>query len=253
MLTAVTEDEPQPSATPRGGFVSGRRVQVADEIEAKRRAALAELDVKLRWPSPAERASGVAAFFSLDHGGLSLEGELARGDTGLVISKVEVTAPLPRGITQRALKDAPLAGILRSIRAQVAYQEAMREGTRAFLGEEPAPGLFLPEDVQIPKTSGRTELTDELLRQVALAFIEETGPGKDKRAIQRMVERFDRPEGTLRTWISRARKAGWLAPGSKGRIGAEPGPKLIEAHSARVSAAQQSAPTDPGITRRKGD
>lgn len=102
----------------------------------------------------------------------------------------------------------------------------MREGTRVILGQEPAPGLFEPEDMQIPRTSGRTPMTDELLRQVALAFIEETGPGKDKRAIQRMAERFDRPEGTLRTWIARARKEGWLAPGSKGRIGAEPGPKL---------------------------
>lgn len=244
MLTAVTEDEPKPSATPRGGFVGERRKRVADEIEAKRRAALAELDVRLWWPSPAERAAGIAAFFALDHGGLSLAGELARGEAGLVISKVEVVAPLPRGVTQRALKDAPLAGILRSVRAQVAYQEAMREGTRAFLGEEPAPGLFEPEDVQIPKTSGRTELTDELLRAVAVAFIEETGPGKDKRAIQRMVERFDRPEGTLRTWISRARKAGWLAPGSKGRIGAEPGPKLIEAESARLLAAGKRAHDD---------
>lgn len=245
MLTAVTEDEPQPSAPPRSGFIGGRRVQVADEIEAKRRAALAELDVGLRWPTPAERALGVVAFFSLDHGDLSLKGELARGETGLVVSRVLVEAPLPRGVTQRALKDAPLAGILRSVRAQVAYQEAMREGTRAFLGEEPAPGLFLPEDVHIPKTSGRTELTDELLRQVALAFIEETGPGKDKRAIQRMVERFGRPEGTLRTWISRARKTGWLAPGSKGRIGAEPGPKLIESQSARLTAAGSGMPGDP--------
>ena len=246
MLTAVTEDEPQPAAKPRSGFVGGRRVQVADEIDAKRRAALAELDVRLRWPSPAERASGIAAFFALDHGDLAIEGELARGETGLVISRVEVVAPMPRGVTQRALKDAPLAGILRSVRAQVAYQEAMREGTRAFLGEEPAPGLFQPEDAKIPKTSGRTELTDELLRQVALAFIEETGRGKDKRAIQRMVERFDRPEGTLRTWITRARKAGWLAPGSKGRIGAEPGPKLLAAQSERLSAAQAAARNDGG-------
>jgi transposase len=42
-----------------------------------------------------------------------------------------------------------------------------------------------------------------------------------------MAARFDRPEGTLRTWVSRARKEGWLGPGSKGRIGAEPGPLLL--------------------------
>lgn len=140
-------------------------------------------------------------------GTLTYEAEVTPGSNGLAVTRVTVTTPPPTGITHRGLKCVPLAEILRAARAELAL------------------GICGP--VEIPHTRGRTELTDELLRAVALAYIEETGPGKDRRAIQRMAKRFDRPEGTLRTWISRARKAGWLAPGSKGRIGAEPGPKLL--------------------------
>lgn len=177
-------------------------------------------------PSDDERVQGIAANFKIDAPPFFIEGAVSRGDSGLVVTRVSVAAPPPSGVTQRSLRDTPLADILKKIRAHVAWEEARRQGTRAFLGQEPAPGLFEPGDTQIPQTSGRTPMTDELLRQVALAFLEETGPGKDKRAIRRMAERFDRPEGTLRTWIARARKEGWLGPGSKGRIGAEPGPKL---------------------------
>lgn len=209
-----------------GGFVAEPRRKVADAILAARAAAESELPVRLFWPPPGERTLGIVAHFELVTGQVLIKGFVSRGDSGLVIKHVEVTSQLPGGVTQRTLRETPLAGILKAIRAQVVWQEAAREGTRAFLGEEPAPGLFEPQDVRIPETSGRTPMSDELLRAVALAFIEETGPGKDKRAIQRMAKRFDRPEGTLRTWIARARKEGWLAPGSKGRIGAEPGPKL---------------------------
>jgi len=228
MLTAVTEDEPQKHSTGApGGFVGGARKRAADEIEARRQAILAGPDVTVRWPSPAERAQGIAALFTYMDGSVEIEGHASRGDSGLVITQVQVTAPLPTGVTQRALRDAPLAAIIKQIRAYVLFEQARREGTRAIFGQEPAPGLFRPGDERVPQTSGRTPMTDDLLRAVALAFIEETGPGKDKRAIQRLAKRFNRPEGTLRTWIARARREGWLTPGSKGRIGAEAGPKLI--------------------------
>lgn len=226
MLAAVTEDEPELSAAPPGGFVGGARKRAADEIEARREAILAGLDVTVRWPSPAERAEGIAALFTYKDGPVEIEGHASRGDSGLVITRVQVIAPLPSGVTQRLLREAPLSEIMKQIRAYALFEQARREGTRVILGQEPAPGLFSPGDERVPQTSGRTPMSDELLRAVAVAFIEETGPGKDKRAIQRMAIRFDRPEGTLRTWIARARKEGWLAPGSKGRIGAEPGPKL---------------------------
>lgn len=218
----------------RPGEEAARWVNAGADVRADPETGLmiarmpAKPPVSFSQPSAEERAQGIAARFKLEAGDTLIMGELARGDAGLVVHRVEVTAPLPGGVTQRTLRDTPLAGILRAARPIVAYQEAVSDALR-ILGHEPPPSLFRPEDVRIPQTSGRTPMTDELLKQVALAFIEETGPGKDKRAIQRMSDRFDRPEGTLRTWIGRARKEGWLAPGSKGRIGAEPGPKLTAA------------------------
>lgn len=69
-------------------------------------------------------------------------------------------------------------------------------------------------------------MTDDLLRTVALVFLSETAPGMPRGATQRMVERFGRPQGTIQTWIKRARREGWLAPGPSGRMAGEPGPRL---------------------------
>lgn len=160
------------------------------------------------WPSA--NAQGVAAQFTYKDGEVEIKGHVSRGCSGLSITRVTVTAPLPGGVTHNMLRDAPLSAILRQARA------------------ESMPAI---QPMQIPRTSGRTPMTDELLRAVALAFIEETGPGKDRRAIQRMAKRFERPEGTVRAWIARARKDGWLAPGSKVRIGAEAGRRLASTES----------------------
>jgi transposase-like protein len=130
--------------------------------------------------------------------------QVSNGPSGLVVTRVTVESPT--GVTNRMLRSIPTGEILANLRVK----DAARLTVTGPLSE----------------TSGRTAMTDELLQQVALVFIEETGPGKDKRAIQRTAERFGRPEGTVRTWVSRARKDGWLAPGSKGRIGGEPGPRL---------------------------
>ncbi|AWT47581.1 hypothetical protein HXP45_26800 [Streptomyces actuosus] len=54
----------------------------------------------------------------------------------------------------------------------------------------------------------------------------ETAPGKPQGATRRLSEAYGRPEQTVRTWIARARKEGWLGPSAKGRAGAEPGPRL---------------------------
>ncbi|QFZ78716.1 hypothetical protein GFH48_12825 [Streptomyces fagopyri] len=53
-----------------------------------------------------------------------------------------------------------------------------------------------------------------------------TGPGQPPGAVKRLAADFNRPEETIRTWVARARREGWLGPSVKGRAGAEPGPKL---------------------------
>jgi len=76
----------------------------------------------------------------------------------------------------------------------------------------------------VARRRGRPELTDELLIEVAEAYITEAARGRG--ALNRMAEIFDRPEATVRDWIAQARRRGYLAATRPGRRGAAPGPNL---------------------------
>ncbi|MFF2384074.1 hypothetical protein [Streptomyces sp. NPDC058108] len=141
-----------------------------------------------------------------------MSGDISRGDAGLTITRAEVNGHLPAGITHQLLRKVPLGEILALGRAHLAAQEV--------------PADARPEPAPLPP--GRILMTPELLREVAQAYIEESGPGKDRAVFQRLEARFERPKGTLRTWIAKAREEGWLGPAVQGRGGAEPGPRLSE-------------------------
>lgn len=144
------------------------------------------------------------------------KGDVARGSQGLVISRVELQArdPAGNGITASLLRRIQVGDILHVARAVTA---------RAAQSAE-RPVLEYPARQQ--RSSGRGALSDDLLRSVAVAYLAETAPGRPSGAVKRMAQEFDRPEETVRSWISRARKAEWLGPSVKGRAGAEPGPRL---------------------------
>lgn len=231
----VTDDEPRPSwrRPPDGGFASRPAVEAAQRIADTQEAALAALPLDLAPPSPDEAAEGVVTHFVYQDSrqGWTVRGQVSRGPSGLIISKLEIWPGGQKGepsggVTAGLLRRIPVGEMLSSVRAQAAWEAARREGTRKILGEEPAEGMFAETDSTV-RHGGRTPLSDDLLLSVALAYLEETAPGKDRRVLKRLSERFDRPEETIRTWIARARKAGWLGPGSKGRPGAEPGPRLL--------------------------
>lgn len=80
----------------------------------------------------------------------------------------------------------------------------------------------------------RQKDTDELLERVARAYLRETEGGRPPGAMRRLADEFDRPEETVRSWVSRARTLGWLGPTSPGRRGAEPGLRLVAAQAASV-------------------
>jgi hypothetical protein len=112
------------------------------------------------------------------------------------------------------LQKVPVGHILRHVRAE--------------LGPTPAPTVSFPETrlVRRVREGGRVTLDDELLREVAHRYWVYTGPGQPSGAIKRLAEDFQRPEETIRTWVARARREGWLGPSVKGRAGAEAGWKL---------------------------
>jgi hypothetical protein len=144
------------------------------------------------------------------------KGDIARGSQGLVISRMELQAvdPAGNGITGSLLRRVQVGDILHLARA-VTARAAQSTETPVL---EPSP----PQ----ARSGGRGALSDELLRSVAVSYLAETAPGRPAGAVKRMAQEFDRPEETVRSWISRARKAGWLGPSVKGRAGAEPGPLL---------------------------
>lgn len=169
----------------------------------------------------------------------SATGDVSRGAQGLVISRLELTASqsVSGGITGSLLRRIQVGDILHVARAHVSLAVA-RSDTGAPAEEQQGAGKT--------RSGGRTGLSDDLLRSVAIAYLAETAPGRPSGAVKRMAKEFERPDETVRTWIARARRDGWLGPSVKGRAGAEPGPRLRDLtpeEFARIySDAYDSAP-----------
>ncbi|MEU1518291.1 hypothetical protein ABZ490_40140 [Streptomyces sp. NPDC005811] len=168
----------------------------------------------------AEQAEGVVATFECRPRSEDWEaaGDISRNAQGLVISRLELRAkdPAGNGVTGGLLRRIQVSDILHVARAHVALA----------VQAEVEPVVYPPSTSSQPRSGGRGALSAELLRSVAVAYLAETAPGRPAGAVKRMAAEFERPEETVRSWISRARKAGWLGPSVKGRAGAEPGPRL---------------------------
>ncbi|MEV5918937.1 hypothetical protein AB0N42_14740 [Streptomyces pseudogriseolus] len=158
----------------------------------------------------------VYVFTSEPYGGgeWSARGRAERSPHGLVLRSLEVTAyaGAPSGVTAAMLRKVPVGVILNHVRADVAR----------LAPAEPEP----PQPERAPRRGGRAALPDDLLKRVAVSYLRETAPDRPSGALQRLAAEFGRPEGTIRTWLSRARADGWLGPSVRGRAGAEPGPRL---------------------------
>jgi len=159
-------------------------------------------------------------------------GDVSRGPQGLVISRLEVRwGPTSiGGITGGTLQKVPVGRVLRLVRAEI---------DPAF--SAPTPVADLPIVRQI-REGGRVTLDDALFREIAYRYWFYTQPGQPPGAIKRMAADFGRPDETIRTWVARARKAGWLGPSVKGRAGAEAGPKLKEVFEIEQQLAAASTP-----------
>lgn len=150
-------------------------------------------------------------------------GAIIRGRAGIAVSRVETASDLDMGLTLRSVRAFPVGAVLAEARAVLRPKL-----TAEAPAQEPVPCSCGCLPHRRKQSSGRyAAMSDEFLREIAMAFIEETGPGRDKAALQRMAVRYDRPHGTVRSWIARARREGWLASGTQGRVGADPGPRLL--------------------------
>lgn len=180
------------------------------------------LPVHISYPETADEGL-IAIFECVTDSDWVVSGDVTRGPFGLVITRLEVRRPGDStGVTSSLLRKIPVGEILAAVQTEIAA-ELMRRGGE---GEAFSATLTLM-NTEPARTSGRAPLSPQLLREVALAYIAENGPGKGPGAMTRLAEKFDKPEETVRRWVKRARSDGWLGPGAKGRAGAEPGPKLI--------------------------
>ncbi|MEU0343177.1 hypothetical protein ABZ092_30565 [Streptomyces bobili] len=143
-----------------------------------------------------------------------IRGDVYRTEHGLKVKRIEVgTEPAGTAeVTGTLMRQIPIGTILDYVRGRVSATLA------EDLPDIPAAAMAV--------SAGRTVMTDGFLRDVALSYLRETAPGEPQGATRRLAEAYGRPEQTIRTWIARARKEGWLGPSTRGRAGAEPGPKL---------------------------
>ena len=153
----------------------------------------------------------------------------------------------PTLITSDVLRRIPIGEILARTQRRLTAESWRTEGIELM----PAPGGVVgkldaddltPEQRRALENSsavgarrrGRPELSDELLVEVAEAYITEAARGRG--ALNRMAEIFDRPEATVRDWIAQARRRGYLAATRPGRRGAAPGPNLPTTAPAAAAA-----------------
>lgn len=136
-------------------------------------------------------------------------------------------------ITSDLLRRIPIGQILAEAQKALAEDDWRRDGVRVLMGPWLSPEEISPKERQVLESAnraaadtrrGRPELADELLDEVAHAYLDQAAAGAG--LTRRLAQQFDRPEATVRDWVAAARRRGYLSAATPGRRGAAPGPKL---------------------------
>lgn len=145
------------------------------------------------------------------------------------------------GITGAVLRKVPVGRILAWAHEVLADEEWRQrgliaigpEGYRRVPPEEVGAGTVKALERMSPDATaptevrrGRPRLPDDLLRQVAAAYLQEARGGRG--LTRRLAARFERPEETIRHWVYLARQRGFLTPARAGQRGAGAGPRLTD-------------------------
>lgn len=166
--------------------------------------------------------------FTYSEGGLVVTGDARLSGDRVQLTRLEIRPESEGSIGAAAVKNLPVGRIVSSLQSLWALDNARRG-----VSQPPQPQQAATSNP--PRRGGRAPITDDLLRELAESYLRETAPGKPGRALNRIAAEFGRPQETIRTWLARARREGWLAPAVKGRAGGEPGPKLLVYRSAKES------------------
>lgn len=133
------------------------------------------------------------------------------GVTSTVVRRFRVSDVLQEA--RRIFRDAAAA----AAKAGVPPEDvAMLERARVAVSHEP------------PKKRGRTGRAPEFYRQVAVEYLDLYQQGHGRGLLYELAERRGISRNQARDWKRRAVELGFLTPGTPGRAGAEPGPRLME-------------------------
>lgn len=182
-------------------------------------------------PTPEQYAGGTAATFVYrSPDGWTASGLITETDRGPGIQRLEID---PGGssetVTAKMLRGIPLTDIISAAASSTPVLEAVARARRSIQTDE-----------REPRRPGRAPLPDELLRQVAELYLEETGPGKPRGAVVRVAERMGKDASTLSRWVHQARRRGWLGPAVPGREGGTAGPRLLAGPGAMGQAIAEA-------------
>lgn len=203
-----------------------------DVLRAAERAYTG-LPITLEDPTPEDEKSDVRRF-TYSGPEWAIRGQVRDEASGPRLLSLEIRAAEPDGAVSASLvRNVPVGQITASLRILLTLDRARRDGVSYNFPSGPPPGYkytpLVDDPPKQPRRGGKPAVTEDRLRAVAEAYLAETAPGKPAHPLGRLAEQFGSPQETVRTWISRARREGWLAPGVKGRAGGEPGPKLLSA------------------------
>lgn len=184
------------------------------------------MPLTVKMPTAEQLLSGAAAQFEYrdDAHAVTLRGTAGRSHRGLTITALEVV-PDNGDVTGGVLRSLSPGELLLQLRSAIAPAI-----------DAAATGADSEQCTCTHRRGGWPPITDELLRQVAVAYLEESAVGAGPGVLDRLASRFNRPEGTVRGWLKRARRDGWLGPVVQGRVGCEPGPRLMAAEKTEAVA-----------------
>ena len=170
-------------------------------------------------PGDAERG------FSYQDGPLTVSGRfIVRSGTAKLTS---ITVADSTGLAAADVRNLHFGRITGSLAALTALETAGREGIAAAYPSAAATAAAHRRMTVHARRGGPPRLTDDRLQRLAEAYLRETAPGMPARPTVRLAAGFGAPEDTVRTWLARCRKDGWLTASVKGRAGGEPGPRLL--------------------------
>lgn len=144
-------------------------------------------------------------------------------DGGLYCHSVRIR---PFGVlAMKSTDELPAGGVTSSVLSSIKLEEvfqSLRIAERALAASAP---VAEPRPAPARPRRGRPPLDDKHHRKVALMYLNalRKDPG---RPIPWMADKLGHAPSTVRGWVSEARRQGFLTPGTRGKAGALPGPRL---------------------------